>query len=60
MKFVTAVISLLQRFESRGVELKLSQSPSVNHMQTASKHLSFQPMNDFILTLNMFNVVVDV
>jgi len=49
MKFVTAIVSLLQHIESRGVELKLSLIPSVNHMQTASKHLSFQPMNDFIV-----------
>ena len=49
---VTAVVNRPQRIERRGVEQKLSQIPSLNRMQTASKQLSFQPMNDFIITLN--------
>ena len=40
MKLLSAVIRRLQRIEWRGVEQKLTQILSVNHMQTPNKQLS--------------------
>jgi len=60
MKLLSAVVCHLQRLEWRGVEQKLDQIPSLNHMQTASKQMSIQPTHAFIFTFSSLIAVVDI